>query len=539
MRAVRCAIYTRKSSEEGLEQGFNSLDAQREACAAYILSQASEGWSALPALYDDGGISGGTLDRPALKRLITDIEAGMIDIVVVYKVDRLSRSLFDFAKLVETFDKAKVSFVSITQSFNTTTSMGRLTLNMLLSFAQFEREVTAERIRDKIAASKAKGMWLGGTTPLGYAPDGRTLAIVEDHAALIRTLFANYLKFGNVRLLHDWLRDNTIRVPARVRKSGASIGGGWFSRGQLYQILRNPVYNGEIKHGDKLYPGQHPPIIDCETRDRVRAMLSANGSGAHPPRIPRAALLRGLISDNAGEPMLSVHATHGTVRYRYYVSKAMHHKLASTGYRIPARALENLVVEMVGQQFDDPLALAGRLALELRASEIETYLEICVQLKAKIMAREQELLRSMIRAVRVLERSVVVEVDTAAVATAAGHAANRNTTPELTLRSGATLKKSGRVLRLVDATNTPVQPSVDPSLVRLIAKAYRWWGLLKSGESSVTGLAASEGVTKSYVTRVVRLAFLSPRVTTAILEGRHSTRISHRALTATGAIALD
>ena len=205
MSKVRCAIYTRKSSEEGLEQDFNSLDAQREACAAYILSQASEGWSLLPEYYDDGGLSGGTLERPALKRLLTDIEAGKIDIVVVYKVDRLTRSLLDFAKLVETFDVAGTSFVSVTQSFNTTNSMGRLTLNMLLSFAQFEREVTAERIRDKIAASKAKGMWMGGNPPLGYKPDDRSLAIVPEHADLIRQLFRRYLAIGSVRLLVEQL----------------------------------------------------------------------------------------------------------------------------------------------------------------------------------------------------------------------------------------------------------------------------------------------------------------------------------------------
>lgn len=205
MKAVRCAIYTRKSSEEGLEQGFNSLHAQREACAAYVLSQASEGWVLLPEVYDDGGLSGGTLERPALQRLLGDVADGKVDIIVVYKVDRLTRSLLDFAKLVEALDKAGTSFVSVTQSFNTTTSMGRLTLNMLLSFAQFEREVTAERIRDKVAASKAKGMWMGGIPPLGYRPDGRTLAIVEEHAALVREIHARYLALGNVRSVAESL----------------------------------------------------------------------------------------------------------------------------------------------------------------------------------------------------------------------------------------------------------------------------------------------------------------------------------------------
>ena len=224
MKTVRCAIYTRKSSDEGLEQGFNSLDAQREACAAYILSQASEGWVALPDIYDDGGISGGTLERPALRRLLAEVRGGRIEIIVVYKVDRLTRSLLDFSKLVEAFDKAGTSFVSITQSFNTTTSMGRLTLNMLLSFAQFEREVTAERIRDKIAASKAKGMWMGGTPPLGYEPDGRSLKIVPEHAAFVHDVIQRYLELGNVRRVEQSLARDKIFAPARQTSTGRSIG---------------------------------------------------------------------------------------------------------------------------------------------------------------------------------------------------------------------------------------------------------------------------------------------------------------------------
>lgn len=239
-RNIRCAIYTRKSSEEGLEQDFNSLDAQREACGAYVASQASEGWSLLPEHYDDGGISGGTLERPALQQLLDDVRAGKIDIIVVYKVDRLTRSLLDFAKLVEAFDEAEVSFVSVTQSFNTTTSMGRLTLNMLLSFAQFEREVTAERIRDKIAQSKAKGMWMGGTPPIGYEADGRSLKIVEEHAAIVRDIYARYLDQGNVRLVAETLEREGVRSPRRSTLNGRSYGGRVFSRGQIYQILMNP-----------------------------------------------------------------------------------------------------------------------------------------------------------------------------------------------------------------------------------------------------------------------------------------------------------
>jgi DNA invertase Pin-like site-specific DNA recombinase len=275
MKRVRCAIYTRKSSEEGLEQDFNSLDAQREACAAYVLSQASEGWTLIPDRYDDGGVSGGTLERPALQRLLADIAQGRLDIIVVYKVDRLTRSLLDFSRLVEAFDAAGTSFVSVTQSFNTTTSMGRLTLNMLLSFAQFEREVTAERIRDKIAASKARGMWMGGTPPLGYKPDGRSLAVVEEHATIIRDIYERYLATGNVRLVAEQLAAANIGAPVRHRTgSGEPFGGVPFTRGQIHAFLKCPTYVGEIHHQGRVHAGLHPPIIDRDTWDAVQRRLA-------------------------------------------------------------------------------------------------------------------------------------------------------------------------------------------------------------------------------------------------------------------------
>ena len=317
-KRVRCAIYTCKSSEEGLEQDFNSLHAQREACAAYVLSQASEGWTLLPQVYDDGGISGGTLERPALQRLLADVAAGTIDNIVVYKVDRLTRSLLDFAKLVEAFDKAEVSFVSVTQSFNTTTSMGRLTLNMLLSFAQFEREVTAERIRDKIAASKAKGMWMGGTPPLGYRPDGRSLSIVAEHAAIVREIYARYLGLGNVRRLADQLERDRIRSPRRQRLTGTEFGGAVFSRGQLYSILKNPIYVGRIAHKDRTFPGKHPPIIDQAQWDEVQVLLAQHVQGQRTHRAETRSLLADKLVGPAGEPLIATHSTKGKVRYRYY-----------------------------------------------------------------------------------------------------------------------------------------------------------------------------------------------------------------------------
>src|SRR5215217_543986 len=275
-KALRCAIYTRKSTEYGLEQEFNSLDAQREAAEAYIKSQAHEGWRALPAHYDDGGFSGGSMDRPALQSLLADIRARLIDVVVVYKVDRLTRSLTDFAKLVELFDEHGVSFVSVTQAFNTTTSMGRLTLNVLLSFAQFEREVTGERIRDKIAASKKKGIWMGGVVPLGYRVEDRALHIFEDHAILIRTIFSRSLALGSVGALKASLDAAGLHVPERIDGAGRRCGGKPFSRGHLYKILANPIYIGRLSHKGKTYDGQHPAIVEQATWDGAQAQLASH-----------------------------------------------------------------------------------------------------------------------------------------------------------------------------------------------------------------------------------------------------------------------
>src|SRR4051794_16237008 len=258
----RCAIYTRKSSEEGLEQAFNSLDAQREACEAYIKSQRHEGWTCLAQAYDDGGLSGATMDRPALQQLLADIQAGKVDVIVCYKVDRLTRSLADFAKIVEVFDAKGVSFVSVTQQFNTTTSMGRLTLNVLLSFAQFEREVTGERIRDKIAASKRKGMWMGGVPPLGYRAQDHKLIIVDREAETVRFIFRRYAELGSVRLLKEELDARSIRSKLRTSASGRLRGGKPFARGALYLMLQNRIYRGEIVHREQSHPGEHAPIID-------------------------------------------------------------------------------------------------------------------------------------------------------------------------------------------------------------------------------------------------------------------------------------
>src|SRR5499433_971333 len=337
---VRCAIYTRKSSEEGLEQEFNSLQAQREACEAFITSQRHEGWACLPKAYNDGGFSGAKIDRPALQQLLADITAGRVDIVVVYKIDRLTRSLTDFAKIVEIFDARGASFVSVTQQFNTTTSMGRLTLNILLSFAQFEREVIGERIRDKIAASKKKGMWMGGVPPIGYRAQDGKLVVIESEAGIVRDIFRRYAALGSVRLLKEELEARGIKSKSWTTASGRRVGGKPFSRGALYLMLQNHLYRGEITHKGQSHPGEHPPIIDQPLWDVVQAQLAANTAESNTgTRTRQPSLLAGILFDGDGNRMTPTHATKKGRRYRYYVSRpliANDQTDGSAGLRIPA-----------------------------------------------------------------------------------------------------------------------------------------------------------------------------------------------------------
>ena len=340
---VRCAIYTRKSTEEGLDQAFNSLDAQREACEAYIRSQTHEGWRLVPIHYDDGGYSGGTLERPAIQRLLTDIEANKVDIVVVYKVDRLTRALSDFAKMVEIFDARAVSFVSVTQQFNTTTSMGRLTLNMLLSFAQFEREVTGERIRDKIAASKKKGMWMGGVVPLGYDVVDKRLVVNPAEAETVQTLFRLYLERGNVRLVKEESDRLGLRTKARKPNNGKRQGSELFARGHIYKILTNPLYVGKMPHKGELYPGEHAAIIPHEIWEAVQRQLQHNAVERHRNNnASTQSLLTGLMVDEDGERLVPTYATKSDRRYRYYISASLKEKSAvrSAGWRLPAPTIE-------------------------------------------------------------------------------------------------------------------------------------------------------------------------------------------------------
>ena len=533
MKNVRCAIYTRKSSDEGLEQAFNSLDAQREACAAYVLSQASEGWVASPTVYDDGGLSGGTLERPALKRLLTDVAAGEVDIIVVYKVDRLTRSLFDFAKLVETLDKAGTSFVSVTQSFNTTTSMGRLTLNMLLSFAQFEREVTAERIRDKIAASKAKGMWMGGTPPLGYAPDGRTLKFVDLEADLVRLLFDRYLALGNVRLLEQELRAGGTTLPIRIRlKTGQTFGGGSFSRGQIYAILRNQIYIGRIAHGQTSYSGLHPAIVDSDTWARTQAKLTDHQQGERSKvRAASPSLLAGKVVDAEGQPLITSHANKAGRRYRYYISRSVHQGAGGQGLRIPARELEAAVAERVAQAFVDPFALAGDVGLAITPVAMARLDASAAETVASLRGRRRNVIDAIIHQVRICPDRVEITCHSSGLATALQLELAPVSASTFTFAADLSLKRAGRAMRLILANGSIPQIAANASLIQLLIKARRWWAELRKGEVEIKALASREGVTGSYITRVLRLAFLSPGLIEAILAGKQTAKLDIRALT--------
>jgi DNA invertase Pin-like site-specific DNA recombinase len=372
-KTLRCAVYTRVSTEHGLEQEFNSLDAQREAAAAYVKSQTHEGWRLVKDSFDDGGVSGGSLDRPALQRLLAAIRARLIDVVVVYKVDRLTRSLADFAKLVEIFDAHGVSFVSVTQSFNTTSSMGRLTLNMLLSFAQFEREVTGERIRDKLAASKRRGIWVGGIVPLGYEVRQRKLVVREDEACTVRLIFERYLALGSLPALQRELRQRGIVTRRRTLSCGRSVGGVPLTNGPLAHILRNRVYLGELNHKGASYPGEHEPIVTPALFDAVQDKLTANRNGARARRAASGALLIGRIFDDRGNRMTPSTAKKGAMRYRYYVSSVLaqgRRSEAGSMARASASELEAVIVEALRTAYPDDTELDARALIEARVARV-------------------------------------------------------------------------------------------------------------------------------------------------------------------------
>ena len=508
---VRCAIYTRKSSEEGLEQDFNSLDAQREACAAFVTSQKAEGWTAVAGRYDDGGYSGGTLDRPALQHLLKDIERGAVDVVVVYKIDRLSRSLMDFARLVDVFDRKGVTFVSVTQSFNTTTSMGRLTLNVLLSFAQFEREVTGERIRDKFAASKRKGIWMGGNPPLGYDVSNRKLVVNSSEAETVRLIFQRYLDLGCVRLLCAYLKERCIVSKPRVFSTGKTRGGKPIERSALYCILNNRTYLGETTHKGKSYPGEHDAIVSRQLFDRVQSRLAE----LRPPvtvgtRERQDVPLAGLLFDEIGTPMLPTYTVKGqSRRYRYYVSRpAMKGEASNAAIsRISAPPLEGLLTRLLqrmGLSADEPRAtiqridiLANSIAIHFkRADTIALWRSAGLGLSSRtaehILSGRRELLE--------------------AGETLADH------NDQLILSLPVRARFRGGDASVVVPPGMPSRP--DLVLIKALAHAHQWRKMLLSGEvTSIEALAKRLGLDRGHVGLTLNLAFLSPTLTRAVVRG--------------------
>jgi DNA invertase Pin-like site-specific DNA recombinase len=544
--STRCAVYTRKSSEEGLEQDFNSLDAQREACEAFILSQKHEGWTVLPEMYDDGGISGATMERPSLKRLLSDIEAQRVDTVVVYKVDRLTRSLRDFAKIVDVFDRRGVSFVSVTQQFNTTTSMGRLTLNMLLSFAQFEREVTGERIRDKVAASKRKGMWMGGLPPLGYDIRDKKLVVNEAEAETVGTIYRLYTEFGSVRALKEALDSRGIVSKARIDKHGRRTGGKPLARGALYLMLQNRIYRGEIVHKDKSYPGRHEAIIDEALWNMVRETLLSNrverltGANASHP-----SLLAGLIYDHTGERMTPTHANKNGRRYRYYVSQSLikpgRPKESDVGRRVPANDLERLVTDRVARVLKDELAL-----FEATEPFVEDFGKRRLVVKqAMTLARRwpdlepaevQRIVQSLVCRMEVAAEEIKIWIGVGRLLTIVGsdggsrhddQATGREPTLELTV--SAKLRRVGKETKFIIEGARERPP--DRSMLRLLAQAHHYREImLNSRDRSMTELAKEAGVGRSYFCRVIKLSFLAPEIVRAIISNRHPPELTAKKL---------
>jgi len=505
VKPVRCAIYTRVSTEHGLDQEFNSLDAQYEAAQAYIKSQAHAGWTLIRSRYDDGGYSGGSTDRPDLQKLLDDIRSRKIDVIVVYKVDRLTRSLADFAKLVELFDAHGVSFVSVTQQFNTTTSMGRLTLNVLLSFAQFEREVTSERIRDKIAASKRKGLWVGGTLPLGYEMKDGKIAIVEEEAELVRSIFRRYLELGSVNELLRDLRERNIRTKTRLLSTGATRGGIPFGRGALYYVLSNHFYIGEVKYKNEILPGEQPPIMDRELFEAVRQKCLAQWSHRTIVRNKSDQLLAGLLFDDAGHRMIPTHATKAGVRYRYYVSTPFLHgeaKTASAGSvsRVPAADIEGTVVKSLKKHL--ATKQDGATSCAVRLGDRETL--------AQLVA------------------GIVVHRDQLVIRLKSDNANDASDSPDdqpLTIPwQKPPSKKSRKILLPHNASRSDARPEQFERRARLvsaIARGRRWLDDVVLGRvTTIAELCSREKCSTRQINMTISLAFLAPNLVKAAVEGR-------------------
>jgi site-specific DNA recombinase len=539
---VRCAIYTRKSSEEGLEQSFNSLEAQREACRAYVLSQKHEGWAVLANHYDDGGFSGGTMERPGLNQLLTDIRAGKVDTVVVYKVDRLTRSLTDFSKIIEIFDAQKVSFVSVTQHFNTTTSMGRLTLNVLLSFAQFEREITGERIRDKIAASKKKGMWMGGLVPLGYDCVDRQLVVNQSEANTVREIFRQYLRLGCVSKLRQLLEHKQMRSKVRTSTAGHSGGGATYSRGALYHLLNNRVYIGETVHRKESYTGQHQPIVSRELWNKVAARLRDNDqSHRNGKSHSTPSLLSGKLFDSSGVRFTPTHSVKNGKRYRYYTSQTVVRKVGAKPVitRFPAQELERFVMSQIHLMLQEPSkCTAGMKDASKRDAVTERTRGFAKEWQTLEGSKQHEFVGNILRLVTIGQSAVRIEIDKSQLLAAllgqkseALSPSRRDKHDVLNLSADFQVLRRGSELRVIAPHGDSHQRERLPSLVKAIARAHGWYERIVAGEVTTIGqLAQKSGLTRRYVRRILQFAILSPQITDALLTGKHRPNLTVKEL---------
>lgn len=544
-RKIRCAIYTRKSTEEGLDKEFNTLEAQREACAAYIASQRHEHWMALPEAYDDGGYSGGSMERPALKQLIREIKARRVDVIVIYKIDRLTRSLTDFARLADLFDEYGVSFVSVTQQFNTTTSMGRLMLNVLLSFAQFEREIAGERIRDKIAASKRKGLWMGGTVPLGYDAIGKKLVINQEEAQVVREIFGIYLQTGSGTASLQEAKRRGLRTKERQLADGRIAGGKLFSRGPLYHLLQNPAYIGKVGHQGKIYNGQHQAIIPQETWHKVQDQLKQNRlkhRRRSNAKIP--SLLAGILTDEAGSRFTPSHSNKNGLRHRYYIERK-----TETGsgtppdhkpHRIPALEIENAICDRLitlltsheevlatirdipsPRDLEAALASAGQWAETIHhAAPVQRAAELIPLLEHVILG--EHMLRIRIRLDVLHARMGLAPCEAVRI--------HDLTCPFTWVRRGVQMK--------MVIGETRGQIIKDDTLIQTIARAQGWGQRLMAGES-IAAMAEAEECDRSYITRTLRLAFLAPDIIEAILDGRQPDDLRSKRLSLDKNLPLD
>lgn len=532
---VRCAIYTRKSSEDGLEQEYNSLDAQYDACTAYALSQRHEGWTLVKDRYDDGGFSGGTLERPGLKRLLADIEAGKVDIILLYKIDRLTRSLSDFAKIVEILDRTGASFVSITQSFNTTTSMGRLTLNMLLSFAQFEREVTGERIRDKISASKRKGIWMGGPVPLGYDVVDRKLVVNQTEAEQVRRIMQLYLKVSSVPELVNILADSNSRTKIQHRKDGGIRGGCAFKRGNLYHLLSNRIYRGMIVHKGEAFAGEHEPIVPEELWNRIQAKLATQGQGGSSRRVrPRAGLLAGVIYDAEGKAMVLTHTQKGNRRFHYYANR--YETLGdAAAMRVPANDIENIVLDQITNTLSSAAQVQQLIAPDTSTAEqLSDVITRCSKLAAELHETKhhakQDIIRNTLDRVDLLHDHVRIRIDNPGLLKAIG--ADSSTEPSrtnLTVECQALRLRRGKAIRLIvpPTSSHDTTPMRDEKLIAILSESRSIIGqVMAHTHKSIPEMASEQGRCRVRMMKVAKLACLDPDIVAAIVEGRQPLKLT-------------